>query len=110
MKKKIHPPYQKVLFIDSSTGSTYLISTTLQPKERGMFEGEEYPVCRVPISSSSHPFFTGSGQHIDSEGCLVKFQMKYAKREEARIQKLLDDAEEEAERKKKKPNTRQKSK
>ncbi len=53
MKKKTHPPYQEVLFIDSSTGSTYVIGTTLQPKEKEKFEGKEYPVCRVPISSSS---------------------------------------------------------
>jgi len=51
MKKEGHPPYQEVLFIDSSTGHKFIIGTTLQPKEREMFEGKEYPVYRLPISS-----------------------------------------------------------
>jgi large subunit ribosomal protein L31 len=82
MKKKIHPPYHEVLFVDSSTGSTYLIGSTLQPKEKEKFEGKEYPVCRVPISSSSHPFFTKSNQFIDSEGRVDKFTKKYQRKTE----------------------------
>ena len=82
MKKKIHPTYQEVLFVDSSTGSTYLIGSTLQVKEKEKFEGKEYPVCRVPISSSSHPFFTKSNQLLDSEGRLDKFKKKYARKAE----------------------------
>jgi large subunit ribosomal protein L31 len=68
MKKQGHPPYQDVLFIDSSTGFKFVCGSTLQPKEKEMFEGKEYPVYRVPVSSASHPFFTGSKQLIDSEG------------------------------------------
>ena len=65
MKAKVHPPYQEVLFVDSSTGTTFLIGTTLHTKEKETFEGKEYPVCRVPISSSSQPFFTKSKQFVD---------------------------------------------
>ncbi len=94
MKKKTHPPYQEVLFVDSSTGSTYLIGSTLQPKEKGTFEGKEYPLSRVPISSSSHPFFTKSNQMIDSEGRVDKFTKKYQRKTEE--VKTAQDKQEEA--------------
>jgi len=93
MKKNTHPPYHEVLFVDSSTGSTYIIGTTLQPKEKDKFEGKEYPVCRVPISSSSHPFFTKSNQFIDSEGRVDKFAKKYQRKVEE-VKKSQDKQEE----------------
>jgi large subunit ribosomal protein L31 len=77
MKKQGHPPYQDVLFIDSSTGYKFVCGSTLQPKEREMFEGKEYPVFRMAISSASHPFFTGAKQFIDSEGRVDKFTKRY---------------------------------
>ncbi|MDE3056092.1 MAG: type B 50S ribosomal protein L31 [Verrucomicrobiota bacterium] len=82
MKPKIHPSYQEVLFVDSSTGATFLIGTTLQTKEKTTFEGKEYPMCRVPISSSSHPFFTKSKQFVDAEGRVDKFAKKYQRKAE----------------------------
>ena len=101
MKKKLHPHYQEVLFVDSSTGSTYLIGSTLQPKEKEKFEGKEYPLCRVPISSSSHPFFTKSKQFIDSEGRVDKFTKKY-QRKTAEVKQTQDKQEEAKKEKKKK--------
>ena len=65
MKENTHPHYHEVLFVDSSTGATFLIGTTLQVKDKEVFEGKEYPVSRVPISSSSHPFFTKSKHFTD---------------------------------------------
>ncbi len=82
MKKNTHPPYQDVLFVDSSTGIKFIIGSTLQPKEREMHDGKEYPLCRVSISSASHPFFTGANQFIDSEGRVDKFQKRYQKKKE----------------------------
>jgi large subunit ribosomal protein L31 len=82
MKEKIHPLYQKVLFIDSSTGSRFIIGSTLQPKEKESFEGKEYPVVKVPVSSASHPFFTKANQFIDSEGRVDKFTKKYQRQRE----------------------------
>lgn len=93
MKEKTHPPYHDVLFIDSSTGATFIIGTTLQPKEKEKFEGKEYPVCKVPISSSSHPFFTKSNQFIDSEGRVDKFAKKYQRKVEE-VKKAQDKQEE----------------
>lgn len=100
MKKNTHPDYQEVLFVDSSTGKEFLIGSTLQPKEKKSFEGKEYPLCKIPISSSSHPFFTKSKQLIDSEGRVDKFTKKYARKTQE-VQKAKE-AQEEANKEKKK--------
>lgn len=86
MKKQGHPAYHEVLFVDSSTGHQFVIGSTLQPKERGTFEGKEYPLCRLPISSHSHPFFNKSrGQLIDTEGRVDRFSKRYAHKHEQRV-------------------------
>ncbi|MBU6383832.1 MAG: type B 50S ribosomal protein L31 [Verrucomicrobia bacterium] len=82
MKKKTHPAYQEVLFEDSSTGSKFIIGSTLQTKEKTVFEGKEYPLYRVPVSSASHPFFTKATQFMDTEGRVDKFTKKYQRKTE----------------------------
>jgi large subunit ribosomal protein L31 len=82
MKEKIHPPYQEVLFVDSSTGTQFLIGSTITSKEKGTYEGKEYPMVRVPISSASHPFFTKATQFLDTEGRVDKFTKKYQRKSE----------------------------
>lgn len=93
MKDKTHPPYQDVLFVDSATGAKFVIGSTLQPKEKEMYEGKEYPMSRVPVSSSSHPFFTKSTQLIDSEGRVDKFTKKYQRKTES-VKKVQEKQEE----------------
>lgn len=93
MKKQGHPAYQEILFIDSATGHKFVCGDTLQPKEKEMFEGKEYPVYRVPISSSSHPFFTGANQFVDSEGRVDKFTKKYAKKQAAALEAAQEAAQ-----------------
>ena len=82
MREKIHPHYQEVLFVDSSTGTKFLIGSTLQPKEKEIFEEKEYPVIRVPVSSASHPFYTKQTQFMDTEGRVDKFTKKYQRKQE----------------------------
>ncbi len=77
MKKDTHPNYRKVLFVDSSTGSKFLVSSTLETEAVEQYEGREYPVCHISVSSASHPFFTGSQQFIDTEGRVDKFNKRY---------------------------------
>lgn len=77
MKKEGHPDYQDVLFVDTATGHKFVCGSTLKPEDKETFEGKEYPVYRVPVSSASHPFFTGSQQFVDSEGRVDKFLKKY---------------------------------
>lgn len=80
MKDKKHPAYQEVLFEDSSTGSKFIIGSTLQPKEKVKHEGKEYPLYRVAVSSASHPFFTKATQFMDTEGRVDKFTKKYQRK------------------------------
>lgn len=79
MQKEKHPKYQEVVFEDSSTGSRFIIGTTLQPKETTIFEGKEYPLYRLSVSSYSHPFFNGKNQLVDAEGRIDKYMKKYKK-------------------------------
>ncbi len=77
MKKTGHPEYQDVLFVDTSTGTKVIIGSTMKCDERETHDGVEYPVCRLPISSTSHPHFTGSNKFVDSEGRVDKFRRRY---------------------------------
>lgn len=108
MKKEGHPPYQDVLFVDSSTGFRFVCGSTLRPKEKEMYEGKEYPVYKVSVSSASHPFFTGSNQFTDSEGRVDKFVKRYAKKAEAVAKEVEKDKEEQAAKKGAKKKTEKK--
>jgi large subunit ribosomal protein L31 len=98
MKDKKHPPYHEVLFEDSSTGSKFIIGSTLQTKETTKFEGKEYPLYRVSVSSASHPFFTKATQFMDTEGRVDKFTKKY-QRKTAEV-KVSQEKQEEAKKEK----------
>ena len=78
MKQETHPQYQDVLFVDSSTGTKFICGSTLKSEKTETFEGKEYPVCNVSVSSASHPFFTGSTQFVDAEGRVDKFKKRYS--------------------------------
>lgn len=92
MKKNVHPKYQKILFVDSATGYRFVCGSALQPKETETFEGVEYPVCRVSISSASHPFFTGSKGLVDVEGRIDKFNKRYIAAQEKKT-KTVEEKE-----------------
>ncbi len=81
MKKEIHAKeYRPVLFLDSSNGMEYVIPSTVASKETAKAkDGNTYPVVRVEISSSSHPFYTGQEKVLDSAGRVDRFRQKQAK-------------------------------
>ena len=108
MKKDTHPQYRQVLFVDSSTGYKFVCGSTLQTNDTEEFEGKKFPVCKVSISSSSHPFYTGSNQFIDTEGRVDKFTKRYAKKKEQA--KKEQEKHEEAEKKKEVKKTTRKKK
>lgn len=93
MQKDKHPPYQEVLFEDSATGTRFLIGSTLKTKEKATFEGKEYPLYKVPVSSASHPFYTKSSQFMDTEGRVDKFTKKYQRKTEE-VKKAKEKIEE----------------
>ena len=55
----------------------FLGKSTKNTKETIMFEGAEYPVIKVAISSTSHPFYTGKSKFVDETGRVDKFKKKY---------------------------------
>lgn len=77
MKKDKHPQYQEVLFVDSTSGKRWVCRSALKTKETEKFEGKEYPVYPLSISSYSHPMFTGKSGIVDTEGRVDKFRKRY---------------------------------
>jgi large subunit ribosomal protein L31 len=78
MKKGIHPEnYRTVIFKDMSNGDMFLSRSTAKTNETEVFEGVEYPVIKLEISSSSHPFYTGKSTLVDTAGRVDKFMSRY---------------------------------
>lgn len=83
MKKEIHPEnYRSVIFLDTSSGEQFLVGSTIQTEETGTFEGKEYPLRRVEISSASHPFYTGQEKVLDTTGRVERFKERMQKAQE----------------------------
>jgi large subunit ribosomal protein L31 len=82
MKQGIHPDdYRFVVFKDMSNGTTFLTRSTAPSKETIKWEdGNEYPLIKLEISNTSHPFFTGQNVLVDTAGRIDKFKKKYAKK------------------------------
>ncbi len=84
MKKDIHPKnYRFVIFKDMSNDYTFLTRSAATTKEKAVWEedGKEYPLVKLDISHTSHPFYTGKQQLVDTAGRIDKFKSKYAKRQ-----------------------------
>lgn len=78
MKKDIHPKgYRQVVFQDLNDGTSFLTRSTVSSEETIKWEdGQEYPLVKVHISSSSHPFYTGQEKLLDIEGRVDKFKAR----------------------------------
>ncbi len=80
MKAGIHPEYRDVVFQDVTSDFKILTRSTLSSKESVKWEdGNEYPLVKVEVSSSSHPFYTGQNKLIDTSGRVDKFRKRYQK-------------------------------
>jgi large subunit ribosomal protein L31 len=80
MRKGIHPDnYRMVAFKDMSNGDVFLTKSTAKSKETIDVEGVEYPLIKLEISRTSHPYYTGKMKLVDSAGRIDKFKSKYAK-------------------------------
>lgn len=81
MKKDIHPKnYREVVFKDMSNGYTFITKSTANSKETiKMDDGKEYPLIKLEISNTSHPFFTGKMKLVDTAGRVDKFMNRYKK-------------------------------
>ena len=80
MKQGIHPEnYRPVVFKDMSNGDMFLSRSTCKTTETIEFEGETYPLVKLEISSTSHPFYTGKSKLGDTAGRVDKFMSRYGK-------------------------------
>lgn len=81
MKKGIHPDnYRLVVFKDMSNGEVFLSKSTTNTSETIQWEdGNEYPLIKLEISNTSHPFYTGKNVLVDTAGRIDKFKKRYAK-------------------------------
>lgn len=80
MKKDIHPKnYRLVAFKDMSNEHVFLTKSTVNTRETLEVDGVEYPLVKVEISNTSHPFYTGKMKLVDTAGRVDKFMTKYKK-------------------------------
>lgn len=82
MKKGIHPEnYRLVVFKDMSNDYTFITRSTAETKETIKWEdGNEYPVVKLEISNTSHPYYTGKMKLVDTAGRIDKFRNRYEKK------------------------------
>ena len=79
MKKDTHPNnFREVVFHDNSSGTEFLLASTVKTSETTTFQGKEYPLYRVEISSASHPFYTGNEKVTDTAGRVDRFNKRRA--------------------------------
>ena len=79
MKKGIHPEnYRIVAFKDMSNEDVFLTKSTADTNETIEVDGVSYPLVKMEISRSSHPYYTGKSKLVDTAGRIDKFKNKYA--------------------------------
>ena len=80
MKKDIHPEnYRLVAFKDMSNDDVFLTKSTADTNETLEVDGVEYPLIKMEISRTSHPYYTGKSKLADTARRIDKFKTKYAK-------------------------------
>jgi len=80
MRKGIHPEdYRLVAFKDMSNDDVFLTKSTASSNETIEVDGVEYPLVKMEISRTSHPYYTGKAKLVDTAGRIDKFKNKYAK-------------------------------
>jgi large subunit ribosomal protein L31 len=81
MRKDIHPKdYRLVVFKDISNDFSFITRSTVNTKETVKWEdGKEYPLVKLEISNTSHPYYTGKIKLVDTTGRVDKFRQKMEK-------------------------------
>ncbi|MDR0834439.1 MAG: type B 50S ribosomal protein L31 [Candidatus Symbiothrix sp.] len=81
MKQGLHPEsYRPVAFKDMSNDDTFITRSTINAKETIEIGGVTYPLVKIEISNTSHPFFTGKHKLVDTAGRVDKFKTRYGDR------------------------------
>jgi large subunit ribosomal protein L31 len=79
MKEGIHPKnYRLVVFQDMSNGFSFMTRSTASSRDTIKWEdGNEYPLIKLEISNTSHPFYTGKMKLVDTAGRVDKYMSRY---------------------------------
>ncbi len=77
MKAEIHPKARYVIFQDTVTGAQFRALSAVKSEANVTVDGKEYPLVKVDVSSSSHPFYTGQQRILDTAGRVEKFGKRY---------------------------------
>ncbi len=78
MKKDLHPKnYRLVAFKDMSNEDTFITKSSAASRETITIDGVEYPLLKLEISNTSHPFYTGKMKLLDTAGRVDKFMNRY---------------------------------
>jgi len=78
MKQGIHPEnYRLCAFKDLSNEEIFITRSAAPSRETIEIEGVEYPLVKLEISNTSHPFYTGKMKFVDTAGRVDKFRNKY---------------------------------
>ena len=81
MKKDLHPEnYRPVAFKDMSNDEVFITKSTANAKETIEIDGETYPLIKIEISNTSHPFYTVKAKLVDTAGRVDKFMSRYGNR------------------------------
>lgn len=79
MKDGIHPEnYRLVAFKDMSNNDIFITKSTANTKETIDVDGVSYPLVKLEISRTSHPYYTGKSKLVDTAGRIDKFKTKYS--------------------------------
>jgi len=81
MKKGIHPEtYRLVAFKDMSNDDVFISRSCATTKETIEIDGVTYPLYKLEISNTSHPFYTGKMKIVDTAGRVDMFYQRYKSR------------------------------
>jgi large subunit ribosomal protein L31 len=81
MKKDLHPTnYRPVAFKDMSNEDVFISRSTINAKETIDIDGVTYPLVKLEITNTSHPFYTGKQKLVDTAGRVDKFMSRYGDR------------------------------
>jgi len=81
MKQGLHPAnYRPVVFKDISNDDTFITRSAINAKETIEIEGVTYPLIKIEISNTSHPFYTGKQKLVDTAGRVDKYMSRYGNR------------------------------
>jgi large subunit ribosomal protein L31 len=69
--------YRLVVFKDMSNEHIFITKSTAASKETIDIDGVTYPLIKVEISNTSHPFYTGKVKLVDTAGRVDRFRNRY---------------------------------